>query len=164
MKEIDLIKKMALSTRAKRSDILIAPIKLDCLDTQNWVFPLCYGFREALDIRYTEKVTTIKKMIDGQEVKVKKKYMIWTQGRIIAFKDGDLIINTCGDIAVQVEFAQPMGWDVSKDTMYTGSVMFKLYNIQEGKYLLAARYKCDQLEFLTLLINGSLQGINEIAF
>ncbi len=164
MREIELIEKMTLNKRVKRSERLITPIMLDSLKTECWAFPLSYGFRDALDIRFTEKVTTIKKVINGEEVKVQKKHMLWTQGRVIAFKDGDFIINSVRDAAVQVEFAQPMGWDNLKDIMYNGSVIFKLYNIQSGKYFLSGKHECDQLAFLAFLITGELKKTNEISY
>jgi hypothetical protein len=150
MREIELIKKIGSKRRATRSVDLIVNIKLEHLGTSDWSYPLSYGFRDAIDIQYSERV------------KDKKKYMVWTQGPIIAFKEGDFIKSVCKCFAVQVEFAQPMGWDVEKDKMYLGNVMFKLFKDKVGKLALDSKYECDQLAFLALLINGKFTDFNKI--
>ncbi|MCW3171403.1 hypothetical protein [Shewanella subflava] len=150
MKEIDLIQKIGSKRRATRSVDLIAKIKMDHLDTNHWVYPIGYGFRDAIDIRYDERV------------KDKKKYMVWTQGPIISFKEGDFICSGCKCFALQVEFAQPMGWNVEKDLMYLGNVVFKFFKQKAGKFALYSKYECDQVGFLALLINGNLTGFKKM--
>tara|TARA_R110001583_G_scaffold58417_3_gene174237 strand:+ start:5242 stop:5700 length:459 start_codon:yes stop_codon:yes gene_type:complete len=150
MKEIELIKKVGCKRRATRSLDLIANIKLENLETSHWSYPLSYGFRDALDIQYSVRV------------KDKKTYMVWTQGPVIAFKEGDLIKSGCKCFVVQVEFAQPMGWDIEKDKMYLGNVMFKLFKDKLGKLTIDSRYECNQLDFLALLINGKFTDLNKV--
>ncbi|AWG80358.1 hypothetical protein ACIL2W_004249 [Vibrio parahaemolyticus] len=109
------------------------------LNNEHWHFKVGYGFREALDLLFIERVRN------------KKKVYLWSQGCIISFKEGDLIDSCCGTRAVQVKFASPMGWDEAKNDMYYGSVTYNEMDLVNG---LLKTNTLNQLEFLTMLIEG----------
>lgn len=52
-------------------------LSVGSLSNEDWYFKVPYAFREALDLKYEERK------------KNKKSYMVWTQGPILSFKDGD---------------------------------------------------------------------------
>ncbi|WP_434145029.1 hypothetical protein [Photobacterium leiognathi] len=105
------------------------------LNNDHWAFNVGYGFREALDFIFMERVRN------------KQKVYRWSQGPIIAFKEGDLIRSKDNKRSVQVRFANPMGWDADKNEMYYGSVTYFESNSLETKIL-------SQIDFLNLLITG----------
>ncbi|HIF9342099.1 TPA: hypothetical protein ACX6RU_002184 [Photobacterium damselae] len=105
------------------------------LNNDHWAFNVGYQFREALDLIFMERVRN------------KQKVYRWSQGPIIAFKEGDLIRSKDNKRSVQVRFANPMGWDVDKNDMYYGSVTYLESNSLETKIL-------SQIDFLNLLITG----------
>lgn len=109
------------------------------LHNEHWHFIVGYGFREALDLLFMERVRN------------KKKIGLWSQGCIISFKEGDLIHSRCGQRSVQVKFAAPMGWDEAKNEMYYGTVTYNERNIEKGSM---QSHTLNQLEFLTMLIEG----------
>ncbi|MFA0813536.1 hypothetical protein [Microbulbifer epialgicus] len=146
VEEIDLLKSMWKS-RCTRDTILIVPKVVHgrlniSLDNEHWAFHVPYAFRDALDIRY------------DQRVKKKKKYMVWTQGPILKFKEGDTLKSRDGKTSVQVSSANRMGWDTEKNEMYRGVVIYKKHNIVDGVYTKAGDYLTCQMEFLKLLIYG----------
>ncbi len=49
------------------------------LTNKKWIFNLTYAFRGALDIKYEKRM------------KNKKYDMVWTQGPILCFKEGDVV-------------------------------------------------------------------------
>lgn len=112
------------------------------LNNENWFYHVPYTFRDALDLKYE------------QRVKDKKPYMIWTQGPILKFKMGDTFSAKKEDHTIQVQFGEQMGWDREKNEMFLGSVVFDLYKHENKKYIFEQRYQCDQMEFLQLLITG----------
>ena len=114
-------------------------IKQGSLNNDHWYFKVGYGFREALDLVFMERVRN------------KKKVHLWSQGCIISFKEGDLIYSRCGKRAVQVKYASPMGWDDVKNEMYYGNVSFNDVDLENRK---SEARVMTQLEFLTLLIGG----------
>ncbi|EMK3507609.1 hypothetical protein V8094_000031 [Vibrio parahaemolyticus] len=109
------------------------------LNNEHWQFNVGYGFREALDLIYMERVRN------------KKKVHLWTQGCIISFKEGDLLTSQDGSRSVQVKYASPMGWDETKNEMYYGNVTFTdfdhLKETSETKSI-------NQLDFLKILIGS----------
>jgi hypothetical protein len=112
------------------------------LENGSWAFKVPYAFRDALDIKYEERQ------------KDKMSYMVWTQGPILSFKEGDLIQAKDGNSSVQVRFAERMGWDVSKAEMYEGSVVYAMYDLSGGPYTKLGEHSCTQMQFLELLIFG----------
>jgi len=114
------------------------------LNNENWSFKVTYAFRDALDIKYE------------QRTKDRKPYMLWTQGPILNFKEGDLIISQNCDKSVQVTFASPMGWDSAKNEMYEGSVTYDQYSVKNGEYIKLGEYISTQMNFLQLLIYNKI--------
>ncbi|WP_305845317.1 hypothetical protein [Photobacterium leiognathi] len=82
-----------------------------------------------------------------ERVRNKKKIYRWSQGPIIAFKEGDLIRSRDNKRSVQVRFANPIGWDTDKNDMYYVSVTYLESNSLETKIL-------SKIDFLNLLITG----------
>lgn len=104
--------------KVKRKVPTIPEVKFDTelgvgtLDNDDWFFKVPYAFREALDIKFEERK------------KDKKGYMVWTQGPILSFKDGDTFTAQNEKSSLQVKFSNPMGWDPDKNKMYQGSIVF----------------------------------------
>ena len=73
--------------------------------------------------------------------------MVWTQGPILKFKEGDSLTSKDGKICVQVKFANQMGWDTEKGEMYKGAVIYdKTYSRMYLAFI--------QKQKITLLSNG----------
>ena len=72
-------------------------LSVGSLNNDDWFFKVPYAFREALDLKFEERK------------KNKKGYMVWTQGPILSFKNGDFFTAKNGSTALQVQFADPMG-------------------------------------------------------
>lgn len=146
MNEAEHLKSM-WQPKARRSIELIAPVCVEnnksVLNNNHWCYKVHFAFREALDIRIEERK------------KEKKPYLVWTQGPIISFKEGDLIHSNDGYHSVQVKFAQPMGWDGARHEMYEGVVTYSLYSNSNGKISEVAQESCSQMQFLEILIKGS---------
>lgn len=145
MLEIETLKSMALR-RKKRLTNLIVPLDRllagESIDADRWEFSVPFAFKDALDIQYS------------QRIKDKRKHMVWTQGPCIAFKEGDLLHAKSEKYSVQVKYAAPMGWDSDNNSMYAGSVLFDLFEINEGKYQFQYRYQTSQIKFLEFVIAG----------
>ncbi|MGL4767464.1 MAG: hypothetical protein ACRCV6_05230 [Formosimonas sp.] len=119
MNELDYLRSM-WAAKVKRGTKLIVPkityIKQNgSLNNNEWAFNVPYAFRDSLDIKYEERK------------KDKKPYMIWTQGTVLNFKEGDFLQSKDFTRALQVQFSSPMGWDSSKGEMYQGSVLYLEY-------------------------------------
>lgn len=146
MNELDHLKSM-WSANVKRKTVLIVPQvsyheNEGSLNNEAWAFNVGYAFRDALDIRFEERK------------KNKKSYMVWTQGPILSFKEGDMIHSRDGKRIVQVRFANQMGWDSAKNEMYQGSVVYSEYMPSNNSYLKLNELTCTQMQFLQLLIHG----------
>ncbi|WP_444905296.1 hypothetical protein ACJJIU_22275 (plasmid) [Microbulbifer sp. CnH-101-E] len=146
MEEIKLLESMWKARSSRQTTLIVPQVNYDRLNSslsnEHWAFHVPYGFRDALDIRY------------DQRVKKKKKYMVWTQGPILKFKEGDTLKSKDGKTSVQVSSANRMGWDTEKNEMYRGVVIYKKHNIVDGVYTKAGDYLTCQVEFLKLLIYG----------
>ena len=146
MNEITLLKSM-WGQKARRKVDLISPISVingkTLFDNSHWHYNVHFSFREAIDIRLEERKND------------KKPYLVWTQGPIISFKEGDLIHSNDGCRSVQVKYALPMGWDGSKGEMYEGVVTYSLFENSEGEIHQIGQESCSQMRFLELLITGS---------
>ena len=150
MTELEHLKSM-WSTKTKRSTKLIIPQvtyknSIGSLNNDNWFFHVPYAFREALDIKFEERK------------KDKKSYMVWTQGPIISFKEGDILHSKDKNQTIQIRFANQMGWDTSKEEMYQGSVVYSEYTTSNNTLIKQAEHSCTQMQFLQLLINGSYKS------
>lgn len=109
------------------------------LNNEHWKFQVNYGFREALDLLFIDRVRN------------KQKVNLWSQGCIISFKEGDLINSHCGRRSVQVKFAVSMGWNNEKNEMDYGLATYKEMDLVSG---LSKTKTLNQLEFLNMLIEG----------
>ena len=114
------------------------------LNNEHWAFNVHYAFREALDLRFMERVRN------------KRKVHLWTQGALVSFKEGDTLVSRCRSRSVQVKYANGMGWDAAKQEMYFGSVIFKKHTIKNGVFSFVGEDNLTQLEFLEMLITGSI--------
>lgn len=144
MNDIEHLKSL-WAQKIKRSTTLIVPgvtyeNNAGSLNNQKWFFVVGYAFRDALDIKYE------------QRMKNKKPYMVWTQGPIISFKEGDVFHSANSKVILQIKFANPMGWDSTINDMYLGSVTY-LEHHQEIN-LEQSDKMCNQMQFLELLMYG----------
>jgi hypothetical protein len=135
------------SATVKRTTVLIVSEvtyyeRKGSLNNESWVFIVGYSFRDALNIKFEERK------------KNKNAYMVWTQGPLLSFKEGDMIHSKDGKRIVQVRFADPMGWDAATNEMYQGSVFYSEYMPSDNTYLKLNEHTCTQMQFLQLLIHG----------
>lgn len=146
MSELEQLRAM-WSAKFIRTEDLIVNLTYDdgegSLNNENWTFNVPYAFRDALDIKYEQRM---KKLVP---------YWTWTQGPLINFKQGDLINSKDGLRAVQVESASQMEWRSSSEEMFQGSVVFSEYSVTNGRYLKLRQQTCTQMQFLELLIHGT---------
>jgi hypothetical protein len=148
MNELEHLRSMWARKIKRQTDLIVPKVTYDgwegSLNNESWEFKVTYAFRDALDIKYEERK------------KSKKTYMLWTQGPILRFKDGDLIHSKDGKRAVQVQFAQPMGWDSTNNEMYQGSVVYSEFAVSGNSLSKTSERSCTQMQFLQLLIHGKL--------
>lgn len=147
MKELDLLRSMWSHKIKRKTDLIVSKITYSgttgSFNNESWAFQVPYAFRDALDIKYE------------QRMKDKKPYMIWTQGPILNFKDGDVLTDKNNKKAVQVLFANRMGWDTTNNIMYEGNVVYDTFTISNGEYIKGEQKTCSQMQFLSLLICGT---------
>lgn len=147
MPELSYLRGMWANRIRRTERLIIEDVTADLLTGSfggDWFFSMAGAFREALDIRYVERV------------KDKKKKWVWTQGAILRFKEGDFITARDHPIAVQVYYANPMGWDSEVNAMYEGAVTFDVYSIEKGKFLKGQRRSVTQMQFFEMLISGQI--------
>lgn len=142
------------SPKVKRKTDLIIPevtySELEgTLNNCSWVFNVSFAFRSALDIKYE------------QRKKDKKAYMVWTQGPLIGFKEGDLIHSQDGLRALQVRIAKPISWDIEKKEMYQGYLLFDELKFSNSVVFEIKQYTCTQMQFLEILIYGIMDNATE---
>ena len=134
------------SNRVKRSPKLIVDVSYHQnqghLNNAHWAFEVPYAFREALDLSFDERI------------KDKKRYMVWTQGPILRFKEGDVFQSSNRDLSLQVQYAIPMGWDIPANQMSLGVVTYIQHGPSNSDINSMEKHSCTQMEFLTLLIDG----------
>lgn len=145
MNELEHLRSMWTAT-SKRVTKLIVDLTYDgnqgSLNNDSWVFNVPYAFRDALDIKYEQRMKKLEP------------YWVWTQGPLLNFVKGDLINSKDGLLAVQVESASQMEWNYSKDEMFQGSVVYSEYSVTSGRYVKLKEHTCTQMQFLQLLIHG----------
>lgn len=151
MNELNHLRSMWAANVKRRTELIVPQITYDgqenSLNNDSWAFKVHYSFRDALDIKYEERK------------KDKKPYMIWTQGPILSFKEGDLIHSKDGHRAVQVRCATQMGWDSERAEMYQGSVSYSEFIVSGNSVSkLNKDESCTQMQFLQLLISGTYYG------
>lgn len=110
------------------------------LNNDNWAYKVGYGFRDALDLAYTQRVKTINK---ERHISYE-----WTQGAMIHFKEGDLLERKGVGSWLQVVSGTPMGWDSGADEMFQGVVSYRKVP-GDGELQTAT-----QMEFLAMLVFG----------
>jgi len=153
MDELEHLKSM-WGAKIKRKTVLIVPQITHqngegSLNNDSWTFKVPYAFRGALDIKYEERK------------KNKQPYLIWTQGPILAFKEGDSIHSKDGSRTLQVQFANPMGWDSVKKEMCQGGVAYVEYARSDDSFTKQGEHTCTQMQFLQLLIHGSYNTLDQ---
>lgn len=146
MGELELLKSMWAHKVKRNTKLIVSEVTYDQgkghLNNDHWHFQVPYAFRDALDLKYE------------QRMKNKKPYMVWTQGPLLRFKDGDVLTSKCGTKAVQVKYANGMGWDTAVDQMYEGSVVFESFDIKDGSYISSGEKNVTQMQFLNMVIHG----------
>ena len=147
MKELEILKSLwdVKTKTGRRKSVREPTLIVPHIDTknsrddfchENWFFNVSYAFREALDIKYEERK------------KDKKSYWLWTQGPYLSFKDGDTLRSRDNKIALQVKYANSMGWDTVKQEMYQGSIVFDKFNVDGHKHTPVSQHSCNEMEFL----------------
>ena len=136
------------ASKIKRKTLTVPKVNYDSkltigsLNNDNWYFKVPYAFRGALGLKFEERK------------KNRKGYMVWTQGPILSFKNGDTFTSKNGNRGLQVQFASRMGWDSEKNEMYLGSVVFKEFTVDGNNFTEINQHDCNQIEFLDILISG----------
>lgn len=116
------------------------------LNNDSWAFKVTYSFRDALDIKYEERKIN------------KEAYMVWTQGPLLRFKEGDVLHSRDGRRVVQVLSAKQMEWDAAEEKMYQGIVIYLEYAMSGNSLTKLKEHAGTQMQFLQLLINGQDDG------
>lgn len=156
MSELEQLKSMWAAKVKRTTNLIVPKVTHDgndgSLNNDSWAFKVTYAFRDALDIKYEERK------------KNKKPYMVWTQGPVLSFKEGDLVYSKDSTRAVQVRVANRMGWDSAKGEMYQGSVVYSLFTVSGGPFSKLGERSCTQMQFLQLLIQGEYDNYPPFAY
>ena len=146
MNELEHLRSMWAAKIRRTTQLIVPQVTYDgregSLNNDSWVFKVHFSFRSALDIKFEERK------------KDKKPYMVWTQGPLLSFKEGDLVHSKDGFRAVQIQSARQMGWDPEKEEMYQGSVDYSDYALSGSSFSKLNEHSCTQMQFLQLLIFG----------
>lgn len=160
----------AKKSRIKRtSNLLRDPLSQD---TPDWYMCVPSFFNNALDIKFIERVKTIKQQDqenpNSKVKKIKKTELVWTQGSAFFFEEGCTLYDTingylewseaikkiklCIQIIKSVE-ATPRIADLDRDP---GSITFKILvpNQEKTKLTPLGDYIMTQDEFIRFLIAG----------
>lgn len=150
MKELEHLKSMWASKVNRKTDLIVPKVTYSrlegSLNNSSWAFSVSFAFRSALDIKYE------------QRKKNKKAYMVWTQGPLLSFKEGDLIHSQDKLCAVQVRIAKPISWDIEKKEMYEGYLLFDEFKFNNSVLFETKQYTCTQMQFLEILIHGIIDN------
>lgn len=153
MNELEHLRSMWKPKVKRKTDLIISQVTHSglegSLNNSSWVFSVGYAFRGALDIKYE------------QRKKDKKAYMVWTQGPLLSFKEGDLIHSQNKLRALQVRIAKPISWDIEKKEMYQGYLVFDEFKFNNGAVFETKQYTCSQMQFLEILIHGIMDSATE---
>ncbi len=84
--------------------------------------------------------------------------MVWTQGPLLRFKEGDVLHSRDGRRVVQVLSAKQMEWDAAEEKMYQGIVIYLEYAMSGNSLTKLKEHAGTQMQFLQLLINGQDDG------
>lgn len=115
---------------------------------EHWHYKVSFAFRDALDIKFTEKV------------KDRESSKEWTQGVYLNFKEGDTLHSKNKKKCIQIIRAIPA--KIYMGEYQEGTVVYYEYNIDErGRYTLVnidKKKHLSQKEFLYYLITGVKNG------
>lgn len=143
-----------------RSTTLIAEFKDGF--AKGWKMAVGEWFRDALDIRLTDRIVN------------KKKQKVWTQGKLFSFKQGDLITDCKNEygliweeavkkinIAIQVLDAHSAFYfvnDLEERKYSAGNVLFQILrpNNLKTKLIKAEFGRCSQVDFIEILKTGNI--------
>ena len=146
MNELEHLRSMSGGKIRRKTELIVPSVTYSgmegSLNNEAWAFSVPYAFRDALDIKYEERK------------KNKQSYMVWTQGPLLRFRDGDMLHTKDQTRTVQVDTATPISWEKKKGGMYQGSVAYSEYSPASAPYKKLASYSCTQMQFLALLIYG----------
>lgn len=169
MKEMLLINKLiaALRTRKEktfRDEKLLAEIKNNEFENTHWAYKVPFYFKDALDIKYGERVKPeLNRKKKGSE-EWKENY--WSQGILFNFKEGDTIYHQNGKSCIQIKKSIPVSFE--NGILNKGTVIFYEYSVDEnGKYKMVNadnKKHCNQIEFLELLITGDKSKFGKKVF
>ena len=147
LSEMELLQSMWKQPIRRVTELIVPRVTFDLMDgslnNKSWFFRVPYAFRDALDIKYE------------QRIKEKMPYMLWTQGPLLSFSSGDTFKSADGLSALQIDEGTPMAWDTENGVMSLGSVLFKCFSIEDFRYSLKETKNLNQMDFLDLLINGA---------
>lgn len=137
------------------------------LTTDEWDYPISYAFRDAIDLKFTERKKTKwheitkeqaehvpavdKKTLKSGVIKQRhqRQWTEWTQGRAIAFKQGDILDpRDKNKPYLQVNNAAPVGYDTAKGELYRGFVNYTEFHKNGRK----ETNTLNQFDFLRLVI------------
>lgn len=152
MNETEHLKSMWAAKIKRKLNLIVPKVTYDesegSLHNDSWAFKVPYAFRDALDIKFEERI------------KDKEPYMVWTQGPILNFKEGDMLHSKDGVRAVQILSAAPMGWDSKEAKMNEGAVFYSEYAVAKNSFLKLRDRNCTQMQFLQMLIHGTYDDLN----
>ena len=118
------------------------------LNNSDWAYHVGYCFRDAIDLQFERRM------------KDKKPYMVWTQGHIIHFKEGDTFTSNRELSALQVQTSKSMQWNDTEKEIDQGSVTYAhLSDVKHGALNTAVK-TVTQMEFLEILITGITINVN----
>lgn len=151
MNELELMQKMWVKKIRRGTKLIVSEItyidRQGSLNNGHWAYRVTYAFRSALDIMYQERK------------KDKKAYMVWTQGPLISFKEGDTLTSQDMSKVLQVRHAKPMCWDASNNKMDEGFVEFTEFEQTMNALSKVCEHDYTQMQFLELLIYGRCNSL-----
>ncbi|MCY7296911.1 hypothetical protein [Alteromonas sp. a30] len=152
-KEFKLLKSM-WEKKERQLELIVPKVTTDgitgSLNNGHWAYQVGYAFRSALSISYDERV------------KLKKPYMVWTQGPNIHFKSGDFIISRCQTKAIQVIAGTGVERDKETNKMDLGSVTYDTFDKTLTGWKKTGTHNHNQMAFLALLISGQALSVEEV--
>ena len=150
MNELEQLRSLWRPKPRRSRELIVQSISSDassgCIEVPSWAFQISYGFRNALDIRFSplkENRRTVYR---------------WTQGPFLTFECGDILHSKDGMTTLSVTSAASMAWDAEANSMKLGEVNFQLISHTEGGSNIECSLSLDQMSFLAVLISGNVRG------
>lgn len=146
---------------------------------KGWFFAVSKAFRDQLDIRYTDRIKTTRKINDkGEEEEIKTLFKEWTQGRYFCFAEGHILYDTTEAGRVWSEAMEHIRYvckvingtpnrvaldeetGVSEKVFLEGQVFFQLLTPDDRREKLVVKnsFRVTQREFVIFLKSGRLKG------